>query len=105
MVQVFALFGRPAFIAKFHAVAAVVWFALGLFGLGQFVLYLQDKPDPEAFSPIAASIPILFFISVYANVVGHWSSFQAAKVEVKQDQQMDETTDQVEDLTEGSRTS
>lgn len=86
----FALFGRPEFVAKFHAYAAVLWLCIGIFGLGQYLLYLQDKPDPEAFSPIAASIPILFFISVYANVVGHWSSYQAAKVEVKQDEEISE---------------
>lgn len=88
-MRVFALFGRPEFVAKFHAVAAVVWLAVGVFGLIQYLLYLQDEPDPLAFSPIAQSIPILFFISVYANVVGHWSSYQAAKVEVKQDEQID----------------
>lgn len=100
MLRVLSLFGRPSFVAKFHAVAAVVWLSIGLFGLVQYVLYLRTRPDPEAFSPIAASIPVLFFISVYANVVGHWSSYQAAKVEVKQDQQMDETTETVQDLSE-----
>lgn len=84
-MRVFALFGRPSFIAKFHGVAAIVWLAIGLFGLAQYVLYLRHHPTRDAFSPIAASIPILFFISVYANVVGHWSSYQAARVERKQD--------------------
>lgn len=88
-MRVFALFGRPEFVAKFHAVAAILWLSIGIFGLIQYVLYLRANPDPEAFSPIAASIPVLFFISVYANVVGHWSSYQAAKVEVKQDEQIE----------------
>ena len=30
------------------------------------------------------SVPFLVFVSVYANVVGHFSSWQAARVEVKQ---------------------
>ena len=27
------------------------------------------------------SVPFLVFVSVYANVVGHWSSWQAARAE------------------------
>lgn len=34
------------------------------------------------------NITFLVFVSVYAVVTGHWSSFQAARVEVKQDQEM-----------------
>lgn len=30
------------------------------------------------------------FVSHYANFVGHWGAFQAAKVEVKQDEQVSE---------------
>lgn len=33
------------------------------------------------------NITFLVFISVYAVVTGHWSSWQAARVEEKQDQQ------------------
>lgn len=32
------------------------------------------------------SVPVLVFISVYANIVGHWSSEQAGKVEKKQEE-------------------
>lgn len=31
------------------------------------------------------SIAFLVFVSIYANVMGHWSSWQAARVEVRQD--------------------
>ena len=34
-------------------------------------------------------------MSVWANFVGHFSSWQAARVEVKQDEQIDETADTV----------
>jgi hypothetical protein len=34
-----------------------------------------------------SSVPFLVFISVYAVVTGHWSSWQAARVEKKQDSQ------------------
>lgn len=36
---------------------------------------------------LSTSVPFLVFISVYAVVTGHWSSWQAARVEVKQDDQ------------------
>lgn len=72
--------------ARFHAAAAFAWLGFGIFGLVQYLLYLQDHPDPRAFMPVAQSIPILFFISVYANVVGHWASYQAKHGEIKQDQ-------------------
>jgi hypothetical protein len=29
------------------------------------------------------SLPFLVFVSVYANVAGHWSSWQASRIEVK----------------------
>ncbi len=32
------------------------------------------------------SVPLLVFISIYANVAGHWSSYQATKIEVKQEE-------------------
>jgi len=42
------------------------------------------------------SIPFLVFVSIYANVAGHWSSWQATKVEVKQEEM------EVERLEEGN---
>ena len=36
---------------------------------------------------LASSVPFLVFISVYAVVTGHWATWQASKVEVKQDQE------------------
>ena len=77
-----ALFGRPEFLAKFHTWAAWGWFLFGLYGAVTYAL-AEDKG-----SALAASVPVLFFISVYANTVGHWSSQQASKVEVKQDEQI-----------------
>lgn len=34
---------------------------------------------------MARSIPVLFFMSGYANVAGHWSGWQGGRTEVKQD--------------------
>lgn len=36
---------------------------------------------------LANSVPLLVFISVYAVVCGHWSSWQAARAEVRVDAQ------------------
>lgn len=81
-MRVLSLFGRPEFLAKFHTIAGWLWFIFGLVGVAEFLLFGTD-------AILANSIPVLFFISVYANTVGHWSSQQAAKVEVKQDQEID----------------
>lgn len=35
---------------------------------------------------LASSVPFLVFVSVYAVVTGHWSAWQAARVEVNQEQ-------------------
>lgn len=32
------------------------------------------------------SLPFLVFVSVYAVVTGHWATFQAARVEVRQEE-------------------
>lgn len=33
---------------------------------------------------LASSVPFLVFVSVYAIVTGHWSTWQASRVEVRQ---------------------
>lgn len=40
---------------------------------------------PILLSGLKNSVPLLVFISIYANVAGHFASWQAARVEVKQD--------------------
>lgn len=56
---------------------AWAWLAFGILGL-----CVQD---------IRSSIPMLFFISVYANVAGHWSGWQGGRTEVKQEKAMEES--------------
>lgn len=41
---------------------------------------------PVLLTDLKNSVPLLVFISIYANVAGHFSSWQAARVEVKQDE-------------------
>ena len=50
---------------------AVAWLAFGLMGVW------TDLKD---------SIPVLFFISVYANTAGHWAAWEASKTEVREEQ-------------------
>lgn len=51
---------------------AFAWLGFGLYGLTN--------------DAITTSIKCLFFISVYANVAGHWSGWQGGRTEVKQEQ-------------------
>lgn len=63
-------FGDSVFLRSFHGWATVVWFFLSLplaYYFGRQVIFVT-------------------FISLYAIVVAHWSSWQAARVEVKQDE-------------------
>ena len=62
--------GEPQAMRKLHAILSILWF------VGAFPICIW----------LSNSIPFLVFISVYAVVTGHWSSWQAARVEEKQDQ-------------------
>ena len=61
-----------------HGWLTVAWFVAAI----PICIYLYD------------SVPFLVFISVYAVVTGHWSSWQAARVEEKQDEAADTILDQ-----------
>lgn len=60
----------PQLMVRLHGWLTLVWLAAAPL----IILFLSD------------SVPFLVFISVYAVVTGHWSSWQAARVEVKQDE-------------------
>lgn len=62
----------PQLQRRAHWVLAGLWFAFF------FVIILFGWQN---------SVPLLVFISVYANVVGHVSSAQAAQVEVRQEKE------------------
>ncbi|MFI7448096.1 hypothetical protein ACIBQX_11410 [Nonomuraea sp. NPDC049714] len=57
------------FWQHFHLAATITWIALMIPSL----LWWKD------------SIPWLVIMSVWANVAGHWSSWQASRAERKQD--------------------
>jgi len=73
-MKVFALFGRPTFLKAFHGWCTVVWAVL----IPISVLFLRE------------SVPWIVLMSVWANFVGHFSSWQATRVEVKQDADIDQ---------------
>lgn len=60
--------GDPVFMRAVNGWLAVIWFAAAV----PICIFLAD------------SVPFLVFVSVYAVVTGHWSTWQAARVEVRQ---------------------
>jgi hypothetical protein len=60
----------PALMRKIHGWSTIVWFVAAF----PICILLAD------------SIPFLVFVSVYAVVIGHWSSYQAVRVEVRQEE-------------------
>lgn len=73
-----SLFGRPEMLRAFHG-----WMTLG-WGL---------LIPITVFTSLKASIIWIALMSVWANFVGHFSSWQAARVEVKQDEQIEGAVD------------
>ncbi len=71
-----ALFGRPEFLRGFHGWMTLCWGAL---------------IPITVFTGLKGSIIWIALMSVWANFVGHFSSWQAARVEVKQGEQIGET--------------
>lgn len=67
----FELFGRPAFLKAFHGWMTVLW--------GLLV-------PATIFTGLKSSIVWIALMSVWANFVGHFSSWQATRVEVRQDE-------------------
>jgi hypothetical protein len=72
------IFGRPTFLRGFHGWMTLAWGVL---------------IPVTVFTGLKGSIIWIAMMSVWANFVGHFSSWQAARVEVKQDEQIDETAE------------
>jgi hypothetical protein len=77
-VKFVALFGRPRFLKVFHGVLTLVWAVLIPVTVGT---HLKD------------SVAWVAAMSVWANFVGHFASWQATRVEVRQDEQIEEQAD------------
>jgi len=62
--------GDPVFMRRLNGWLTIAWFVASI----PICIFLAD------------SVPFLVFVSVYAVVTGHLSAWQAARVEVKQDE-------------------
>lgn len=81
-MKMFALFGRPEFLKRFHGWSTMVWALL---------------IPLTTFTDLKTSITWIAMMSVWANFVGHFSSWQATRVEVKQDEEIDSKEPKNED--------
>lgn len=74
----------PAQRQRAHHRKASIWLVIGLVGVIDYAIYLIAHPHRllAAVHPLAGSIPVLFFISVYANYVGHRSAEEANEAEM-----------------------
>lgn len=79
--KIFDLFHDPVFLTKFHGWATIVWF------IAAFPICIL----------LSESIAFIVFISVYAIVVGHWSSWQASRVEIKQDEDIEDVDEDLDE--------
>jgi hypothetical protein len=59
----------PTMMKKINGWLAVIWFIAAF----PICIWLSE------------SVPFLVFVSVYAVVTGHWSTYAAARVEVRQE--------------------
>jgi hypothetical protein len=73
-MRVFSLFGRPAFLRGFHGWCVLIWFVL--WGLATVFGWINQTQ-------------FVSHISMMALVLGSWSSWQAARVEVKQEAEIE----------------
>jgi hypothetical protein len=82
-MKVFALFGRPEFLRKFHGWCTALW--IPFTGLAFALGWLQ-------------SVVFVSLMSMIALFLGSFSSWQAARTEVKQDQEIENVIDEREDV-------
>lgn len=72
-MKIFESLSRPQFLRAFHGWMTVIW--------GIFI-------PVSVFTSLRESIMWIVLMSVWANFVGHFSSWQATRVETLQDEQM-----------------
>lgn len=76
----------PVFMRKLNGWLAIIWLAASI----PICIFL------------ASSVPFLVFVSVYAVVTGHWSTWQASRVEVRQEEDnvTEDILDELDDKTD-----
>lgn len=82
-MKVFALFGRPEVLRAFHGWCTLLWIPITIlaFALG----WLE-------------SVTFVSLISMLALFLGSFSAWQAARTEVKQDEEVEKIIDEREDI-------
>lgn len=70
-----SFFGRPEFLQSFHGWGTVFWFIL--WGAAAFFGWLKQ-------------VQFVSHISMIALILGSWSAWQATRVEVKQDEELED---------------
>jgi hypothetical protein len=88
-VKVFALFGRPEVLRAFHGWCTLLWIPVTV--LAFFLGWLE-------------SVTFVSLISMLALFLGSFSSWQAARTEVKQEHQMKKMDEQIDDVEEDNGT-
>jgi hypothetical protein len=84
---------NPRSMQRFHGWATVQW---GVHLPVVVLLFTFARPVWELIS-----ILYLALVSIYANMMGHWSTWQAARVEVRQEEQAEnEPAEIVDELIE-----
>jgi hypothetical protein len=68
--------GDPVAMRRLHGWLTMAWSVVSL------PICIWAFYDPES----RWLLPILVFVSFYANTAGHWSSWQSARVEVRQEE-------------------
>lgn len=76
----------PEFTTDFHKWATIVWILL----LIPSILFWKE------------SILWIILMSVWANIAGHWSAYQASRAERKQDEQAPSNSDSGDSSSDGS---
>ena len=69
-MRIIQLFGRPTFLRTFHGWMTIAW---------------GGAIPITVLTSLKTSITWIALMSVWANFVGHFASWQSARVEVKQD--------------------
>lgn len=83
MKNLLALFGRPAFLRAFHGWCTAFW--LPFTALAYWLEWLE-------------SVVFVSLISMLALFLGSFSAWQAARTEVKQDEDIENIIDEREDV-------
>lgn len=79
-MKVFSLFGRPEVLRAFHGWCTVLWVPITIVAF--FLGWLE-------------SVTFVSLVSMLALFLGSFSSWQAARTEVKQEKQMDKIDGQI----------